>query len=358
MSNNYIQSAMETMLLVRHISTHLAAEPNLPGADQLTRGEVDAWIRALDTGIPARVIDLISLPVLESLLYMRDTNIRASRHLRRTRLELPEPVIEHPWIREDVTLAVGPAPWMPGDKFAAKVLGSNTVSAHEHEVVRITTEDDGSAFIMTYYMFHSELNVTQQDDPDVSTIVHGIVGKVNIDANSEDETMVDLSPDTLIDTIMQTVQTELDRIMPEAPELQQTRENSVEPSFTEIEDDTRPTSVVEERSTPEQDDPEKIDGNSPPADVDEDADPEEDTESDDGPERLLWCVCNGFTGRLKMIECENHRDPDMRFCGIAQVVVQNLVVVFFLMVWYDNHDDQCMIAGQHGHFNLTIRADG
>ncbi|KAI5245495.1 hypothetical protein E4T43_03131 [Aureobasidium subglaciale] len=282
MSNNYIQSATETMLLVRHISTHLAAEPNLPDADQLTRGEVDAWIRALDTGIPARVIDLISLPVLESLLYMRDTNVRASRHLRRTRLELPEPVIEHPWIREDVTLTVGPAPWMPGDKFAAKSLGSDTVSAREHEVV----------------------------DSDVSTIIHGIAGKVNIDTDSADETMVDPTPDTLIDTTMQTVQTEPDITMPEAPELQQTREDSVEPSVTEIEDDTRPTFVIDERSTPEQDDLEKVDGSSPPADVDQHAGPEEDAESDDDSERLLWCVCNGFTGRLKMIECENHRDPD------------------------------------------------
>lgn len=71
MAANYITSAEQTMILVRRIATHLAVEPNLPSPEDLTRGEVDAWIRALNTGINSRVIDLLALPVLECLLYMR-----------------------------------------------------------------------------------------------------------------------------------------------------------------------------------------------------------------------------------------------------------------------------------------------
>ena len=71
MAADYITSATQTMMLVRSIAAHLAAEPNLPAAENLTRGEVDAWIRALNTGIHGRVIDMLALPVLECLLYMR-----------------------------------------------------------------------------------------------------------------------------------------------------------------------------------------------------------------------------------------------------------------------------------------------
>ena len=71
MAANYITSAEQTMMLVRRIAAHLAVEPNFPAPEDLTRGEVDAWIRALNTGIHGRVIDLLALPVLECLLYMR-----------------------------------------------------------------------------------------------------------------------------------------------------------------------------------------------------------------------------------------------------------------------------------------------
>lgn len=71
MAADYITSATQTMMLVHSIAAHLAAEPNLPAAENITRGEVDAWIRALNTGIHGRVIDMLALPVLECLLYMR-----------------------------------------------------------------------------------------------------------------------------------------------------------------------------------------------------------------------------------------------------------------------------------------------
>ena len=71
MAADYINSAEQTMTLVRSIAAHLAEEPNLPAPENLTRGEVDAWIRALETGINGRVIDMLALPVLECLLYKR-----------------------------------------------------------------------------------------------------------------------------------------------------------------------------------------------------------------------------------------------------------------------------------------------
>jgi hypothetical protein len=70
MAADFNTSAEQIMTLVRSIATHLAAEPNLPALENLTRGEVDAWIRALDTGLNGRVIDMLALPVLECLLYM------------------------------------------------------------------------------------------------------------------------------------------------------------------------------------------------------------------------------------------------------------------------------------------------
>ena len=71
MATDYINPAEQTMVLVRSIAAHLAEEPNLPAPENLTRGEVDAWIRALETGINGRVIDMLALPVLECLLYKR-----------------------------------------------------------------------------------------------------------------------------------------------------------------------------------------------------------------------------------------------------------------------------------------------
>jgi hypothetical protein len=71
MAIDFITSAEHTMTLVRFIATHLAAEPNLPAPENLTRGEVDAWIRVLDTGMNDRTIDMLALPVLECLLYKR-----------------------------------------------------------------------------------------------------------------------------------------------------------------------------------------------------------------------------------------------------------------------------------------------
>jgi hypothetical protein len=70
MAADFNTSAEQIMTLIRSIATHLAAEPNLPAPENLTRGEVDAWIRALNTGLNGRVIDMLALPVLECLLYM------------------------------------------------------------------------------------------------------------------------------------------------------------------------------------------------------------------------------------------------------------------------------------------------
>lgn len=63
------ESLNDIMNLVRHLASHLAAEPNLPSVRELTRGEVDAWIRALDVDIEPRAVDFLSVPVLELLLH-------------------------------------------------------------------------------------------------------------------------------------------------------------------------------------------------------------------------------------------------------------------------------------------------
>ncbi|KAG9518472.1 hypothetical protein KCV07_g5541, partial [Aureobasidium melanogenum] len=299
MAANYITSAEQTMILVRRLAAHLAVEPNLPAPEDLTRGEVDAWIRALNTGIHSRVIDLLALPVLECLLYMRGRNLGCkTKHLRRAPSEMFRPVVVNPWVRDDVVVDREHLPWIPGDRTVGTVDGNDDVedvSDTEVQAVIVHHGDDVEADFTMPEGESTQLENTQFDDTQLDDTEHN----VNKDDGADGDTQLngtehrdDEDDSSALPSIEQTV-AEQDSA------LQNTEKDVVETDSSPLPEATAVKSNYHTRSKTMQN-----------ADATTEDAPEQDDSSQDDPDRI-YCICNDTVGGT-MVLCDNHKDNDCK----------------------------------------------
>ncbi|KAI4720011.1 hypothetical protein E4T48_03799 [Aureobasidium sp. EXF-10727] len=282
---DYITSAEQTMMLVRRIAAHLAKEPNLPAAENLTRGEVDAWIRALNTGIHGRVIDLLALPVLECLLYMRGRNLAwKTKHLRRAPCEMFQPVVVNPWVREDVTLDRENLPWIPGDRHQAIEINDDAEDAVNTEgqaaIEHRDTEEDFTS---------PDGEGTQLDDTlqDIDEDEH--LAQPAIEQTTDDQDTALLPSPTAAETTHHTssqANQNADTLMEDVPEQDDSEDNT----------STHSTSSHE----------------NPPAHSTSPTNQDSLNLAQDNPDRTLWCICNGPDHGTYMVLCNNHEDNDCK----------------------------------------------
>ncbi|KAH0026677.1 hypothetical protein KCU78_g4283, partial [Aureobasidium melanogenum] len=301
MATNYIASAEQTMLLVRRIAAHLAVEPNLTAPEDLTRGEVGAWIRALNTGIHSRVIDLLALPVLECLLYMRGRNLGCkTKHLRRAPSEMFRPVVVNPWVREDVVVNREHLPWIPGDR-TVETVGSNDdiedVVDTEGQAVIVHHGDDMGAEA-DFTMPEGE-NTQLENTQSENTQLDDTQQNADEDDGADDETQlnstehqVDEDDDSALPSIEQTA-AEQDSA------LQNTEQSIVETDTDPPPKTTATKSTYHTRSKAVQN-----------ADVTMEDAPEQDDSSQDDPDRI-YCICNDTVGGT-MVLCDNYKDSDCK----------------------------------------------
>ncbi|KAG9586026.1 hypothetical protein KCU77_g1458, partial [Aureobasidium melanogenum] len=299
MAANYITSAEQTMILVRRIAAHLAVEPYLPAPEDLTRGEVDAWIRALNTGIHSRVIDLLALPVLECLLYMRGRNLGCkTKHLRRGPSEMFRPVVVNPWVREDVVVNREHLPWIPGDRIVETVKSNDDVEDvvdTEGQVVIVHHGDDVGADFTIPEEEGTQLENTQLKD----TQHDGTQQNVYEDDGADDDTQLngteqqaDEDDSTALPSIEQTA-AEQDSL------LQNTQQSVVETNSSPLPETKAVKSNYHTRSKAVQN-----------ADVTMKDAPEHDDSSQDDPDQI-YCICNDTVGGT-MVLCDNHKDNDCK----------------------------------------------
>ncbi|KAH0335218.1 hypothetical protein KCU81_g9091, partial [Aureobasidium melanogenum] len=310
MAANYIASAEQTMILVRRIAAHLAVEPNLPAPEDLTRGEVDAWIRALNTGIHSRVIDLLALPVLECLLYMRGRNLGSkTKHLRRAPSERFRPVVVNPWVREDVTLNREHLPWIPGDRLVETFESNDNVEdvvETEGQVAIVHQGDDmeedstipegQGTQLENPQLAVSQLDDTQPDDTqqnaDEDDSADGDTQLANTQLNDTEQQIQDDSALSALPSIEQTV-------AEEDPALQNTEQSVIETDPDPLHETKGVKSNYNTRSKAV-----------PNADVPMEDAPEQYDPSREYPGRI-YCICNDTVGGT-MVLCENHRDNDCK----------------------------------------------
>ncbi|CAD0111860.1 unnamed protein product [Aureobasidium uvarum] len=285
MAADYITSAEQTMTLVRRLAAHLAAEPNLPAAENLTRGEVDAWIRALNTGIHGRVIDLLALPVLECLLYMRGRNLAwKTKHLRRAPSEMFQPVIVNPWVQEDVTLNRDNLPWIPGDRHQAIEINDDAedpVDTDEQAVIeQQDTEEDFTS---------PEGEGTQLDDTlqNVDEHDHSALQTIDQETDDQDPPLLPVTTAEATSHTRSPANHNADIVMQDVPEQDDSEESSSAHSNPDHENPPHSTSKTSEESP---------------------------NLAYDHPDRTLWCTCNGPDPEngTYMVLCDNHEDNDCK----------------------------------------------
>ncbi|TIA62716.1 hypothetical protein D6C77_02594 [Aureobasidium pullulans] len=291
------ESLNDTMNLVRHLASHLAAEPNLPSVRELTRGEVDAWIRALDVDIEPRAVDFLSVPVLELLLHKQNLGIWDNpRCLARAPIANFNPVAVNPW-NADATFYIDHVVKSGGSPLDASVAAG---------VETITIEDDAS-----------------EDD-------------------SDDESMTDFNPgETAITSIRDAAEAEVSEQNinddgnsgPEDTEGEITVRGSAEKAYLALkkpERNHRQTNSRQGEIDDDEGDDEDLDGETAideaedPAEISMQQEPEpQDPENadssstaeesdDDYPDRELWCHCNMPQDERSMVECNNHKDVDCK----------------------------------------------
>ncbi|KAG9516793.1 hypothetical protein KCU93_g9013, partial [Aureobasidium melanogenum] len=296
------------MILVRRLAAHLAVEPNLPAPEDLTRGEVDAWIRALNTGIHSRVIDLLALPVLECLLYMRGRNLGCkTKHLRRAPSEMFRPVVINPWVRDDVVVDREHLPWIPGDRTVDTVDSNDDVedvSDTEGQAVIVHHGDDVEADFTMPEDESTQLDGVQLENTQSENTQHDDTQQnVDEDQGTDDNTQLenthldgteqqDEDDDSALPSIEQTV-AEQDSA------LQNTEQDVVETDSSPLPEATAVKSNYHTRSKTMQN-----------ADATMEDAPEQDDSSQDDPNRI-YCICNDTVGGT-MVLCDNHKDNDCK----------------------------------------------
>ncbi|KAG9659562.1 hypothetical protein KCU95_g11803, partial [Aureobasidium melanogenum] len=301
MAANYITSAEQTMLLVRRIAAHLAVEPNLPAPEDLTRGEVDAWIRALNTGIHSRVIDLLALPVLECLLYMRSRNLGCkTKHLRRAPPEMFRPVVVNPWVREDVVVNREHLPWIPGDRHVDSNDDAEDVVERVERAVIVHRGDDVEADFTI-----PEGEGTQFESTQFENTQHDGTQQ---DANEDGDAVGDTQPETtLLNGTGHQINKDDDSALPSIEQtaaekdspLQNTEQSVVEIDAGPLPETKEVKSTYRTRSK-----------TVAKADVTMQDAPEQDDSSQDGPDRI-YCICNDLVGGT-MVQCDNYKDSDCK----------------------------------------------
>ncbi|CAD0091886.1 unnamed protein product [Aureobasidium vineae] len=286
MAADYITSAEQTMTLVRRLAAHLAAEPNLPTAENLTRGEVDAWIRALNTGIHGRVIDLLALPVLECLLYMRGRNLAwKTKHLRRAPCEMFQPVVVNPWVQQDITLNREHLPWIPGDHHQAIEINDDAEDLVDTDEQAVMKNQDTEEDFTSPEGEGTQLDDTLQDvDDDNDSALQ------TIEQDTDDQDAALLPSTTAAENtyrISSQANHNRDTMMEDVPEQDDFEENSSTHSNSDHEDLAHSTSTTSE---------------------------EEPNLAYDHPDRTLWCTCNGPDPEdgTYMVLCNNHEDNDCK----------------------------------------------
>ncbi|KAK6002690.1 hypothetical protein QM012_001440 [Aureobasidium pullulans] len=296
MAANYITSAEQTMMLVRRIAAHLAVEPNLPAPEDLTRGEIDAWIRALNTGIHGRVIDLLALPVLECLLYMRGRNLGCkTKHLRRAPSEMFQPVVVNPWVREDVTLHREHLPWIPGDIHRATENNDNeedAVFTHEQAIVVHQGDDVEADFTMPDGE-STQLDSTQQS--------------ADLDDGNHDSTLQITEQRAVTEQQGNQLEQNIDQDDDDNDDgnnddraLQTTEQSDVEEVASMLPENLPAKITYRTRSQAVQN-----------ADIVMQNAPEQDDSSSDDPDRV-YCICDGSVDGGTMVQCDNHKDSDCK----------------------------------------------
>ncbi|KAG9674105.1 hypothetical protein KCU99_g3686, partial [Aureobasidium melanogenum] len=299
MAANYITSAEQTMILVRRLAAHLAVEPNLPAPEDLTRGEVDAWIRALNTGIHSRVIDLLALPVLECLLYMRGRNLGCkTKHLRRAPSEMFRPVVVNPWVREDVVVDREHLPWIPGDRHVETVESNDDVEdvvVTEEQAVIVHDGDDVETDFTIPEEEGTQLENTQFDDTQLDDTEQNVDKDDGADGDTQlngTEHRDDEDDSSALPSIEQTV-AEQDSA------LQNTEQDVVETDSSPLPETAAVKSNYHTRSKTKQN-----------ADATMEDAPEQDDSSQDDPDRI-YCICNDTVGGT-MVLCDNYKDNDCK----------------------------------------------
>ncbi|KAI4725416.1 hypothetical protein E4T49_06862 [Aureobasidium sp. EXF-10728] len=298
---DYITSAEQTMMLVRRIAAHLSEEPNLPAAENLTRGEVDAWIRALNTGIHGRVIDLLALPVLECLLYMRSSGRNLAwktKHLRRAPCEMFQPVVVNPWAREDVILDRENLPWIPGDRHQAIEMNDDAEDALNTDEQAVVEHQDTGEDFTSPDGEGTQLDDTLQDideddqlaQPAIEQTTDDEFAQPAIEQTTDDQDAALLPSPAAAETThhpSSQANQNADTLMEDVPEQDRSEDNTSTHSTSSQENPAHSLSPTSKDSP---------------------------NLAQDNPDRTLWCICNGPDPEdgTYMVLCNNHEDNDCK----------------------------------------------
>ncbi|TIA36257.1 hypothetical protein D6C79_08348 [Aureobasidium pullulans] len=291
------ESLNDTMNLVRHLASHLAAEPNLPSVRELTRGEVDAWIRALDVDIEPRAVDFLSVPVLELLLHKQNLGIWDNpRCLARAPIANFNPVAVNPW-NADAAFYIDHVVKSGGSPLDASVAAGVEIITIEDDA----SEDDSDDESMTDFN-PGEIAITSIRDAAEAEVSEQ---NINDDGNS--------GPEDTEGEITVRGSAEKAYLALKKPERNHRQTNSRQGEIDDDEgddedldgetaiDEAEDPAEISMQQEPEPQDPENADSSSTAEESD-----------DDYPDRELWCHCNMPQDERSMVECNNHKDVDCK----------------------------------------------